>query len=112
MEDTGCPLCDAKQFTCRCWELGAAKYTAGADSTSYDVNAVCPGGRLTSEGAEPMQNPMLDLFRSLKDIELADGTWPASDTVQVVGEWFTANGIDPEQPYATVAQRFGINTEE
>ncbi|MGH3782692.1 MAG: hypothetical protein ACRDRO_19235 [Pseudonocardiaceae bacterium] len=54
-----------------------------------------------------MQNPMLDLFRSLKDIELADGTWPASDTVQVVCEWFTANGIDPEEPYATVAQRFG-----
>lgn len=54
-----------------------------------------------------MQNPMVDLFRRLKLIEQTDGTWDGGDTVQIVSEWFLANGIDPEESYATVAQRFG-----
>jgi hypothetical protein len=38
------------------------------------------------------------LFRSIKDdIELGDD-WPGADVVQVLTEWFTGLGIDPELP--------------
>lgn len=44
----------------------------------------------TPEGAAIMR-----LFRRVKEVQQADGTWPGGDTVEQLLDWFHAVGIDP-----------------
>lgn len=64
----------------------------------------------TSATAPPSTEatPVLDLYARIKEIEQADGSWPACDVVDLLCDWFVGYGIDIEADVAAAADTLAL----